>query len=425
MVSRLISGILMSIGFGVLLPCAAIASRYLKGHVEKYWLAIHITFASLSVIAILAGYYFAQNIYQPQGELCWHGVFGMALMVGVGIQACSGILIRYLFDPLRPDRPWYDKIHGALGATIIVLGLCNILWGLKTLHSISLLPRSIFNLYLCWTVALVIIFAYLEIYIGASSRYSSGNIFLAAKEIGTDKLFAMNSKDRKKSIDIVSTQFAHRESTTTLKEPHQPESDDTTSAGTHSPAMYKPKWGPADKKEVKRKPSSLSVGASRTSLHAEDQQPPQDILNRAIAKAQEWKGKMPPVGRSTSSQVSPTHSEAHSRAVSHTSSMQSVDTSALPPGYAESMVVTQSSKRPTPQRTSSGIFSDSPKLRRAASQRKTERNFSEIVTKPSSRSASVVDIFGRARGGSISDAEHKIAPQTPILGSPSPRRNEF
>jgi cytochrome b561 len=242
--SAALHGILMAIAFAVFLPAAAFASRYFKEQLDRTWIRIYISLLSIGTAMIAYATYLvyplADYSFSAVNKHVWLGFLVLALIV---LQIGLGLSCRFDHDPdLKEEETIRDTLHGSFGYILLVCGWVAVLDGLWKVSVSQFVSRDTpITIMLAWIVALFILFAICEYYIGRTSRYSKGNIFAACSQFGAKKLFSISGKHRMGIIDANIVAPSNTVMGGIFTTPR-------TKEGMLSPFMYRPAWDTGLKK---------------------------------------------------------------------------------------------------------------------------------------------------------------------------------
>ncbi|KAI8894861.1 hypothetical protein BC833DRAFT_603257 [Globomyces pollinis-pini] len=202
----------MVLGIGILIPGAIIVARYYKEQISSRWLRLHIFLISLGTLCIVLSIYCLSlfengmtfDMKSNHTLISWTMIFFILIQIGLGFMAMK----RY--SPDSPVESKTDIVHRFVGQVCGLFGLLGLFTGIGKLfkyqkdqekHSVIYIY---YLLFLVWLIMLSAAILTLEKLRGRSSRYSKGNIFIAASAMGVNTLFSMKIHDRMKAINDTS-----------------------------------------------------------------------------------------------------------------------------------------------------------------------------------------------------------------------------
>ncbi|CAG8460067.1 3013_t:CDS:2 [Paraglomus occultum] len=143
-------GIIMFLAWAVIAPTAVFIARFGRQKLPKSWFHLHwsmqtfLTIPLVIIAFVLA--YIGRNKKFDSGVA--HQLFGVIIIIALGIQWSIGIIHHKLFDPKRKYIPWWTKLHWWWGRIVITAALVNIPLGLHRYSSLfSKLPLGLFIAY--------------------------------------------------------------------------------------------------------------------------------------------------------------------------------------------------------------------------------------------------------------------------------------
>ena len=156
-----VHGVLMAIGWLVLIPAGIWMSTIGKRRYPESWLCLHRSIMITALLVILSGAAIAISITRSHLATL-HAILGPILNMMLIIQALAGWIISQ--SPPERNRPGLNKIHKALGLLLYLGGIVN---GLLGMHEYSMklsCPHAIYMMgafmgvvvcaegYLLWTI---------------------------------------------------------------------------------------------------------------------------------------------------------------------------------------------------------------------------------------------------------------------------------
>ncbi|KAJ3262390.1 hypothetical protein HDU77_000369 [Chytriomyces hyalinus] len=133
----LMHGILMFVGFAVVMPFAIFIARYMKSRWVKSWFLIHLLLMTLgSGGLMIAGLVCVEWTLGLDGSTFVrngvHGILGAAIIFGFyPVQVVLGVVCNALYNEKRTSVPWWDRLHHWLGRLIGLAAIVNMYLGIN------------------------------------------------------------------------------------------------------------------------------------------------------------------------------------------------------------------------------------------------------------------------------------------------------
>ena len=132
-VTKVLHGVLMLLGWGVLLPSGVLIARYLKWK-GPLWLKLHIGLQISGLALGLAGLALALMQFGPLGgSLRGHGLMGLLVSALGLLQPLNGVLRPKKSAILTPRRRAWEAVHKGLGWLALALAVPTLVTGMLTL----------------------------------------------------------------------------------------------------------------------------------------------------------------------------------------------------------------------------------------------------------------------------------------------------
>ena len=130
---KVLHGVLMVLGWGVLLPGGVLIARYLKWK-GKIWIKLHIGMQILGLAFGIAGLALALVQFGPLGgSLGGHGLMGLLVSVLGVLQPINGFLRPNKGKIQTPRRRAWEAVHKGLGWLALALAVPTLVTGMLTL----------------------------------------------------------------------------------------------------------------------------------------------------------------------------------------------------------------------------------------------------------------------------------------------------
>lgn len=130
---KVLHGVLMVLGWGVLLPGGVLIARYLKWK-GKIWIKLHIGMQILGLAFGIAGLALALVQFGPLGgSLGGHGLMGLLVSVLGVLQPLNGVFRPKKGSILTPRRRVWEVVHKGLGWFALALAVPTLVTGMLTL----------------------------------------------------------------------------------------------------------------------------------------------------------------------------------------------------------------------------------------------------------------------------------------------------
>ena len=130
---KVLHGVLMLLGWGVLLPAGVLIARYLKWK-GKIWIKLHIGMQILGLAFGIAGLALALVQFGPLGgSLGGHGLMGLLVSVLGVLQPINGFLRPNKGKIQTPRRRAWEAVHKGLGWLALALAVPTLVTGMLTL----------------------------------------------------------------------------------------------------------------------------------------------------------------------------------------------------------------------------------------------------------------------------------------------------
>ena len=141
--AKVLHGVLMLLGWGILLPAGVLIARFLKwkgpnGRApfrnKPLWLKLHIGMQILGLAFGIAGLALALVQFQPLGgSLGGHGLMGLLVSFLGVLQPINGFIRPKKGAILTPRRKKWEVIHKGLGWVALALAVPTLVTGMLTL----------------------------------------------------------------------------------------------------------------------------------------------------------------------------------------------------------------------------------------------------------------------------------------------------
>ncbi|KAJ3406734.1 hypothetical protein HDU80_010563 [Chytriomyces hyalinus] len=137
-------GILMFVGFAVLMPLAIFIARYMKLRWSSSWFYIHVLLMTVgSGGLMIAGLVCVEwtlgldsSAFVRNGA---HGILGAAIIFGLyPVQVLLGVVCNTLYNNQRTSVPWWDRLHHWIGRLIGLAAIVNMYLGINVWSNGSL-----------------------------------------------------------------------------------------------------------------------------------------------------------------------------------------------------------------------------------------------------------------------------------------------
>ena len=267
-----VHGVLMLLGFGVCLPCAAIVARYCK--LRNGWLRAHFALVGAGLLCITAALVAVTGAGAPL-QYGSHNLLGTGLLLCLGVQGALGYLAHKSHDPEAKQESIQDQAHATVGKVLLVGAFINMYLGILKIKSILVsVPEDNFAgsfqmVYFLILILQIVFVGYYEYHYGPTSRYFSGNVFAAAFSVGGAKTlfslptFQRNQAIKRASIDMTQVRTLSSVSLSPSEPEQAPPLSPTTAEkhvsealnisprskeGNTSPFLYRPQWDAGLKK---------------------------------------------------------------------------------------------------------------------------------------------------------------------------------
>lgn len=130
---KVLHGVLMVLGWGVLLPAGVLIARYLKWK-GKIWIKLHIGMQILGLALGIAGLALALVQFGPLGgSLGGHGLMGLLVSALGVLQPLNGVFRPKKGSILTPRRRVWEVVHKGLGWFALALAVPTLVTGMLTL----------------------------------------------------------------------------------------------------------------------------------------------------------------------------------------------------------------------------------------------------------------------------------------------------
>ena len=130
---KVLHGVLMVLGWGVLLPGGVLIARYLKWK-GKIWIKLHIGMQILGLALGIAGLALALVQFGPLGgSLGGHGLMGLLVSALGVLQPLNGVFRPKKGSILTPRRRVWEVVHKGLGWFALALAVPTLVTGMLTL----------------------------------------------------------------------------------------------------------------------------------------------------------------------------------------------------------------------------------------------------------------------------------------------------
>ena len=131
--AKVLHGVLMLLGWGVLLPSGVLIARFLKWK-GPVWLKLHIGLQISGLALGLAGLALALTQFGPLGgSLGGHGQMGLIVSALGLLQPLNGLLRPHKGVIRTPRRRAWEAIHKSLGYLALTLAVPTLVTGILTL----------------------------------------------------------------------------------------------------------------------------------------------------------------------------------------------------------------------------------------------------------------------------------------------------
>jgi hypothetical protein len=131
----------MAISWGILIVISVFIARWGKNVLGHWWYYLH---ATINIVCMLAAWSaFGIAVQMASGDdwkhssvknALGHAWTGLLIMITMPFQVCIGWYADRVYDKDRTEVPvWPDKVHWWIGRVIVLLAICNIFVGMKTL----------------------------------------------------------------------------------------------------------------------------------------------------------------------------------------------------------------------------------------------------------------------------------------------------
>ncbi|KAJ3227154.1 hypothetical protein HDU81_006876 [Chytriomyces hyalinus] len=133
----LVHGILMFVGFAVVMPLAIFIARYMKLRWSSSWFYIHVLLMTIGAGGLMiAGLVCVEWILGLDSSAFVrngaHGILGAAIIFGLyPVQVLLGVVCNTLYNNQRTRVPWWDRLHHWIGRLIGLAAIVNMYLGIN------------------------------------------------------------------------------------------------------------------------------------------------------------------------------------------------------------------------------------------------------------------------------------------------------